>query len=83
MTEFRVSKSLHGGLATEVDYPILDSAADLRAGENHAFWFFDDKERHALLNCHIQGGGSVPAGSVVAGPYQQFEDWRWNIRTIK
>ena len=71
-----MSKSLHGGLPPEADYPILEGEADLSAGENHAFWFFDNAGRHSLLNCHIQGGGSVPAGSVVAGTYQKFPDWR-------
>lgn len=67
--------TLSGPLPPEIDYPILDPTADLIAGENHAFWFFDDKHGYSLLNCHIQGGGSVPAGGVVAGAYQQFGDW--------
>lgn len=74
------SKSfLTGGTDPEIDYPILDPKADLTAGENHAFWFFDDKGEYALLGCHIQGGGSVGAGKVVnrmgEGGYQQFTDW--------
>ena len=71
-----MSKSLDGGLRPETDYPILENTADLGSGENHAFWFFDNRGRYSLLNCHIQGGGSVPAGGVVSGPYQRFADWR-------
>lgn len=70
------------GLRPEIDYPILDPKLDVSAGENHAFWFFDDKARCALLNCHIQGGGTVGAGKVVhkkgeeKGIYEAFPDWR-------
>lgn len=68
--------TLSGGLPLAMDYPILDPGADLKAGENHAFWFFDDSGKYSLLNCHIQGGGSVPAGSVVTGEYQAFDSWK-------
>lgn len=70
------ANALSGGLASALDYPTLDPAADLAAGENHAFWFFDNEGRYSLLGCHIQGGGSVGAGSVVTGAYQPFPDWR-------
>ncbi len=66
---------LNGGLDPAADYPILDPLADLTSGENHAFWFFDDRGKYALLNCHIQGGGTVPPGRVVSGDYQAFPDW--------
>lgn len=67
---------LNSDLPHRDDYPILDPAADVSAGENHAFWFFDDKGQYSLLNCHIQGGGTVPPGRVIAGDYQAFDDWQ-------
>ena len=70
-----MTSTLAGTLSPATDLPILAPAADLIAGENHAFWFFDDRHRYSLLNCHIQGGGSVPAGGVVAGAYRQLADW--------
>jgi hypothetical protein len=48
---------LTGGLQPSVDRPNLDPAADIEAGENHAFWIFDDTGEYALLNCHVQAGG--------------------------
>jgi hypothetical protein len=47
--ESGVSNTLDGGLPPESDYPILESEADLGAGENHAFRFSDDKGRYSLL----------------------------------
>ena len=58
---------LTGGLSPSVDYPQLDGAADLRIGENQAFWVFDETGRFALLLCHIQ-----------AGPHQAFGEVRGN-----
>lgn len=66
---------LNSGLRGSLDCPIQDSGTNLSGGENHAFWFFDDAGRYSLLNCHIQGGGTVPPGRVVAGEYQEFKDW--------
>lgn len=57
---------MSGGLRPADDLPILDPAADLDAGENHAFWVFGDTGEFALLNCHVQAGG-------VAG--QTWPDW--------
>ena len=63
--------ALNGGLADSQDCPILDSAADVSCGENHAFWFFDDKGRYSLLNYHIHFGDvlrmrNVPAEEIGA-----------------
>ena len=57
---------LSGGLASNLDAPILDPNADLVAGENHAFWVFDNAGEFALLNCHVQAGGV---------PGQSWPDW--------
>ena len=46
-----------GGLRPTEDLAIVDPSADLEAGENHAFWMFDDAGEFALLNCHVQAGG--------------------------
>ena len=75
-TEARNKHALNGNWDLAMDYPVLDPAADLDVGENHAFWFFDHAGQYSLLNCHIQGGGSVPAGSVITGTYQKFDNWR-------
>jgi hypothetical protein len=48
---------LSGGLPAGIDAPNLDPSADLTAGENHAFWVFDNAGEFGLLNCHVQAGG--------------------------
>jgi hypothetical protein len=58
---------LTGGLNLRDDLPILDPAADLAAGENHAFWVFEDTGEYALLNCHVQAGSLTPG--------QPLPDW--------
>jgi hypothetical protein len=63
---------LSGGLPPSDDLPILDPSADLVAGENHAFWVFDDAGEFALLNCHVQAGGG-PGQPFVPG--QTWPDW--------
>jgi hypothetical protein len=77
---------LSGSLRAKNDLPILDPGADLEAGENHAFWIFDDAGEIALLNCHVQAGG-VPSqtwpdwatrrvGFAIAAPDERlFIDW--------
>jgi hypothetical protein len=58
---------LTGGIEPVLDGPTLDPGGDLTAGENHAFWVFDNAGEYALLNCHVQAGGV---------PGQSWPDWQ-------